>query len=173
MQPTPPLRLQRQLPRLPRSAPAAPRDGRGTGKGRVQRRRGRGVPSRGHGILRLPGYPARGLGVKTRGSQLGRPCRSPCTQQRRLRSRGGAATATPPPDRRLGRGCGGGVQVLSLVRSRAVPPTDSTGSLPEARQQVIVTTRGFPGQRWWGGAQSTWPRLLLAGGLPRPLFLDL
>lgn len=120
----------------------------------------------------FPRAPPVGWGLRRGAPGSGRPRRSPRTQQRRLRSRGGAAGATPPPAQRWGRGRGGGARALSLVRSPAVPPTDSAGSLPEARQRVIVTTRGFPGQRGWGGAQNPWPRLLLPRGMPRPLLPD-
>lgn len=42
---------------------------------------------------------------------------------------------------------------------------------PRSASPVIVTTRGFPGQRD-GRGSGHWPRLLLRRGLPRPLFLD-
>lgn len=154
--PPPPLRLQRQLPRLPRSAPAAPRDGRGTEKGRVRRGRGRGVPTSSHGILGLPGTPPAGRGVvETRGARLGatppHPLQATAPPMEQWRSGG----RDPAPCSALGEGARGVSLAPSLVRSRAVPPTDSAGSLPEARQRVIVTTLGFPGQRGWGGTQST------------------
>lgn len=107
--PPPPLRLQRQLPRLPRSAPAAPRDGWGTGTGRARRGRRRGVPALGRGILCLPGAPpaGRGWGCEARGS--GDPSAAPASnsaayragEERRARPRplisagGGGAGAGP------------------------------------------------------------------------------
>lgn len=75
--PPPPLRLQRQLPRLPRSEPAAPRNGRGTRRGRARRGRGRGVPTSSRGILCLPGAPPFGRGGDAGRATLGDPATAP------------------------------------------------------------------------------------------------
>lgn len=169
--PPPPLRLQRQLPRLPRSAPAAPRMGGGRGGGGPGAGEGGACPPAAaeSSTGRVP-RPRAGAGARGSGLWATRPqpphATAPPTEQGRSRRR------DPAPAPRRGRGRGGGARGLSLVRSRAVRPTDSAGPLPVARQRVIVTSRGFPGQRGWGGAQSTWPRLQRAEGVPRPLFLD-
>lgn len=145
----PPLQLQRQLPRLPRSAPAAPRDGRGIEKGRARSGRGRGVHTSSHGILGLPGAPPAGRGWGRGACDSGRPHRIPCKQQRRLGRSGGVAGATPPPAR-----LGGGVQgrgPSALIGSQQVRPAHGLGRIPPRSASAgYCYNPGFPGATGMG-----------------------
>lgn len=147
--------------------------GRGGGRGRGgPGAEGGGACSPGAAESLLTGCPpadCAGCGAPAKGDPAKAPhATAPSREQARSSWRGPA-----PCLARWGGRRGGGSRVLPLVHSGIAPPTGCKGSLPGARQRVIVTTRGFPGQQEWGGAQNTGPSLLLPPSeMPRLLFLD-
>lgn len=154
MPPPPPLLLQRQLPRLPRSAPAAPRDGRGTGTGRVRRRRRRGVPNRGRGILAYWVPRLQTVG----GAEL--PLRAtppkPRTPQRPLGSRREVAGGAPPPAKPGGRATWGRIPSAPIGAQRDCPAHRLQRIPPRSASAGYCYYPGFPGATGMGRGPKHW-----------------
>lgn len=152
--PPPPLLLQRQLPRLPRSAPAAPREGRGTGTGRARRRRRRGVLTRGRGILAYWVPRLQTVG----GAEL--PLRAtppkPRTPQRPLGSRREAAGAAPPPASPAGEGDVGADPSAPIGAQRDCPAHRLQRIPPRSASAGYCYNPGFPRATGMGRGSKHW-----------------
>lgn len=145
MPPPPPLRLQRQLPRLPRSAPAAPRMGGGRGGGRARRGRGRGVPARGRGILRRAGCPACGLEAEARGSRPGATPPQPLHATAPPTEQGRQGRRDPAPCFALGEGARGRGPG-TLIGPKQGCPAHGLGWIPPLSASAgYCYNPGFPG----------------------------
>lgn len=144
--------------------------GDGDGAGPAQKEAGRAHPGpRNPCLLGAPPADCGGRGAPAKGD----PAKAPhATAPPREQARSGWRGPAPCQARREGD-VGADPECFHWCTAGLAPPTGSIGSLPGARQRVIVTTRGFPGQQEWGGAQNTGPSLLLPPSeMPRPLILD-
>lgn len=120
-----------------------------------------------------PGAPPAGWGLGRGAPCSGRPRRSPRAQQRRLRSRGGEAGATPPPARLWGRGMRGRGPI-SLIGPQPSCPAHGLGRIPPRSASAgYCYNPGFPGATGRGrGSEHLAPPTTPEGGVSRPLILD-
>lgn len=131
------------------------------------------MPARGHGILRLPGCPARGLGVGARGSRLrATPPQSPhATAPPTERGRRGGSD--PAPCSALGEGGAGAGPELSHWFAAELSRPRTRRDPSQKRVSGLLLQPGVSrGNGEGAGLRELGPAFYSQGGVPRPLILD-